>query len=476
MRPRLRHLGLVVAATATVGALAAAPAVPPPHAPGHGAPPAVDEADEVDNALRAHGRLQDQYTNPAFHRALALEAPEQFVAGTTDQAEHPDRPMLTLSQTVYGGSAADAFRQRWEEQGRGLKVEFEYRNRYGARIQGNVWAPELPFTDPVTGTSTNGPLPGVVITTGSIQGFEEMYLWAAQGLAEAGYLVMTYDVQGQGHSETFGHRPNGSLWCDTEECPGVPFQQDANFFEGTEDALDWFVSGDNPLRGLLDADRIGLAGHSLGASAVTAVGNRAVPVADRPDIEVDAVVGWDNISLPETDPMTGVPLAPRVPTMGQNAEFFFNVGPPPSDPEADTGTFERFRAAGIDSYQVALRSSTHLEWTYIPYILPASSEGERVAMHYTLAWFDRHLKGGPETLPADERLAQRADARRRLLLTEFDGSADASAIGAGTYDAATDRNVPHTLAGEPVADHLSRYLRSAYAFDGVECTDMLAGC
>ena len=472
MRPFLhRRMPALVLAAATLAAVAAAPVVAPTPAP-----VAADEVDDVDNALRAHGRLQDQYTNPAYPVALPQESPETFVGGLSDQLEHPDRPSVTLSQTVFGGTGADAFRHRWEEQGRGVQVAFEYENRYGARIQGHVWAPNLPFTDPVTGTVTHGPLPAVVITTGSIQGYEEMYLWAAQGLAEAGYLVMTYDVQGQGHSETFGHRPDGSLWCGQDGCPGVPFQQSANFFEGTEDALDWFVSDANPLVGLLDESRIGLAGHSLGGSAVSAVGNRAVPVPDRPDIEVDAVVAWDNLSLPEVDPVSGVELAPRVPSMGQGAEYFFNAGPPPSDPEAKNATFTRFRDAGVDAFQLNLRSSTHLEWTYIPYILPASSEGERVAMHYTLAWFDRYLKGGDETLPAKERLDQRRDAQRRLLLTEFDASADASAIGAGTYDAATNSNVPHTLAGEPVADHLSRYLRSAYAFDGFDCTSMLAGC
>ena len=436
--------------------------------------------DEAANAVRAYGRTRDQLTNPAFQRDHALEGAEANVEGASDQAEHPDRPMLTLSQTVPGGSGADPYRHRWEEQGRGISVEIEYENRYGARIQGHVWAPNLPFTDPVTGTEVDGDLPGVVITTGSIQGFEEMYLWAAQGLAEAGYVVMTYDVQGQGHSETFGHGPDGSLWCDgPDACPGVPFQQAANFFEGTEDALDFFVSDDNPLRGLLDEQRIGLAGHSLGASAVSAVGNREVPVPARPDIDIDAVVAWDNMALPEQDPVTGVPLAPRVPTMGQNAEFFFNVGPAPTDPDADIGAFEKFRAAGVDSYQLALRSSTHLEWTYIPYILPASAEGERVAMHHTLAWFDRYVKAdrdGAVGRAVAERQQQARDARTRLLATEFGDSADASAIGAGTFDPATQTNVPHTIQGEPLAEHLSRYLRSAYAFDDHQCLDLLAGC
>jgi alpha-beta hydrolase superfamily lysophospholipase len=45
-----------------------------------------------------------------------------------------------------------------------------------------------------------GPFPGVVITTGSVQGSERMYWWLAQDLAERGYVVLTYDVQGQGTS------------------------------------------------------------------------------------------------------------------------------------------------------------------------------------------------------------------------------------------------------------------------------------
>ena len=51
-----------------------------------------------------------------------------------------------------------------------------------------------------------GPYPGVVITTGSVQGSEHMYWWLAEDLAERGYVVLAYDVQGQGTSETLPHR------------------------------------------------------------------------------------------------------------------------------------------------------------------------------------------------------------------------------------------------------------------------------
>jgi dienelactone hydrolase len=436
---------------------------------------------ELDNVARAHGRLVDQLGHPGFHAAFAEGTTETFPDNLALQLEQPSRPILTLGQLVPGGRTADPYRLDWADQGRGVQVPFEYRNRYGATIRGNLWAPELPFTDPVTGTTTEGPLPTVVVTTGSIQGFEEMYLWAAHGLAEAGYLVMTYDVQGQGQSDTFGERPDGSLWCapqgvlvaddPDDPCPGVPFQQRANFVEGTEDALAWLVSPDNPLRDLVDVRRIGLAGHSLGASAVTEVGNREVPVPAVPDLRVRAVVGWDDASLP-----TG--LEPRVPTMGQAAESFFTPTPfpTPPDPDGKLTTHRRFVEAGIPSYHLTLRSSTHLEWTYIPYLLPASSVGERVAMHHTLAWFDRWLKGVPVAGPgARDARAQREDAVRRLTAPGFDGSADRSAIGAGRWEPPLG-NVPHLLEGDPVADHLSYHYRSAYAFDGQRCDDLRAGC
>ena len=399
-------------------------------------------ARDAENMAWAHGRLVDEYGNPAFHSAYWTETVPITVANVQDQASHPDRPVLTVSR-LLPGETADPFRVGWD---RGRVADIGYLNRYGARITGHVWAPKA-----------DGSYPGIVITTGSIQGFEELYWWAAQGLAEAGYVVMTYDVQGQGESETFGHRPDGSLWCDLGgECPGVPSQQATNFTEGTTDALEWFLSTANPFRSLIDEDHLGLAGHSLGASAVTEIGNI--------DPRIDAVVGWDNVSLPAS-------IEPRVPTLGLNADYFFNVTPTTSapDPNARNATFRRFKDAGVPAMQVALRGSTHLEFTFVPYILPASSKGERVAMHYTLAWFDRWLRGAADPAAA-------ADARARLSTTTFDASADASAIGSGTYDATSRSNVPRTIAGDAVSEHLSIYYRSSYAFDGLACADMRAGC
>ena len=133
----------------------------------------------------------------------------------------------------------------------------------------------------------------MVITPGSIQGSEGMYVWLAQDLAERGYVAMTYDVQGQGTSETLPHTtgapyPFCNLFAAPVDgnmlgCPGVPFQQIANFTTGTTDALDWFLSAANPYGDRLDrtpdaqtvtpgrTTKVAIIGHSLGAQAVSQV-------------------------------------------------------------------------------------------------------------------------------------------------------------------------------------------------------------
>lgn len=399
---------------------------------------------DLENQAYAMQRQQDMAANPSFGQVYWTEAIPEWFEGFGDQLQHPDQLAPTLSR-VLPGEAADPYRRHWAG-ARGLMQPIEYMNACGARIQGTVFAPKSTALDTVSGRPLSFPLPGVVITTGSIQGYEEMYWWAAQGLAEAGYIVMTYDVMGQGESSASGSVPG----CNT------------GFDQGTVDALDWFLSDANPMRAWIDDTRLGLAGHSAGAGAVTAVGNRTelklggVTVAN----PVDAVVGWDNASLPAT-------LEPRVPTMGQAAEYFFNPTPAFTAPNRDSklATFNRFRDAGVPSAQIVHRGSTHLEWAFVPYLLSASRKGERVAMYYTLAWFDRWLKG-----PGDPQ--QAADATRRLTALEFDGSADASSIGTGTWSPEAG-NIPNMIAGEAVADHLSIYYRSAYALsDAGDCADM----
>ena len=97
--------------------------------------------------------------------------------------------------------------------------------RNGATLGGRVW-----FT-------RAGPAkrPGVVIVNGSVQASETLYWFEAQTLAKAGYVVLTFDPQNQGRSDSRGEAPDGD--------EGFPAQSDGRpFFDGAQDALDFFLS------------------------------------------------------------------------------------------------------------------------------------------------------------------------------------------------------------------------------------------
>ena len=114
--------------------------------------------------------------------------------------------------------------------------------------------------------------------------------------------------------------------------------------------------------------------------------------------------------------------------------------------------------------KVALRAATHLDFTEFPQA-NGSRHGVVTAFYYTLAWFDRYLRG------AD-------DALGRLVARRFDDSADVHNISGGRADPATGGNLPARIAGQPVADRLSFHFRSAYFLDGGRrrCENMRAGC
>ena len=415
------------------------------------------------NVMCSLQRLTDMALHPAFSVALAEGTARTFSYNLIEQLADPTRPRGTLAQWTPGGRTTDPYRieQDWEDAGRGRVDYISFVAESGSRLVGRVFRP--PVTVP-------GPYPSIVITTGSIQGYQEMYNWAGEGLAEAGYLVLMYDVQGQGRSETLPHSPDGNYACDSNGCDGVPFQQAYNFLQGARDAHRWLLSSENnlyiedtgnstgsnlfnPFAADVDRSRIGHAGHSLGASAISVVGQElacdpVIPRAQR-DGCISAIVGWDSLS--SVSDTNTLPI--KAPGLSLTAEYFFNPTPAspssPPNPEAKLDAYKQMVAANVDSMRIGLRSSTHLEWTYVPLILPASRYGERVSMYYTQAWFDRYVR---DDLSAVDRLKAQ----------QFDNSADLSSIGAGTFDPLTGANIPYKIAGDCTANRLSIYQRSAF--------------
>jgi hypothetical protein len=282
-----------------------------------------------------------------------------------------------------------------------------------------------------------------------------LWYWAAEALAEAGYVVLYATVGGN----------------------SVPH---------TIDATDFFVStptsptarGDfNPWWARLDRDRLGIVGHSGAAGVALDVGNR--------DPRFDAIVAWDPAASASFEGVT-----PRTPTMIQVADYTLREGPVPraEKPVPAPGSkytfFDAIRAAGVDAMQVAPRASTHLDWTRFAAANPFGPSidhgvyGEMVATYYSIAWLDRYVATTP-----------RKDALRRLTASgtdRFDRSADVHSIGSGFFDVRKAErtskpeagNVPITIGGTPVRNLLSFEYDTRYSLNAGarSCDDVRAGC
>jgi dienelactone hydrolase len=441
-----RTTALAALATCLLLAAGAQAAGPKP-----GTPEYVERDNQ--NIQDAYGRQTGQQLTSAFTQAILVEHTENGLHQLAEQVATPGHLAITPGQWFPGWNGGNPFRRGWTGT-RGMRTRISYPNRYGALIRGDVFAPLPGARDPYTGKELKPPFPGVVITTGSVQGSERMYWWLAQDLAERGYVVLTYDVQGQGTSETLPHQNdeiNALPFCnpfappaDGEDfgCPGVPAQQDSNFVYGTKDALSYFLStpdkkynGEfNPYWGLFDRSpdkrthtpgrttRVAIIGHSLGA--------RAVSLVQGTDDRVQTIVALDKLGL-----ATGgsAEFKPVVPALGIQSEYGFNVWPywmsggssiaaqPQSpdkspDPKREQKTgFDLWRKAGVDTMVVVPRASTHLEYTDIAYVLPASRYGQAFSSVYVQAWLDRYLKhqGEPAKKKAKKKKAKRKRHRAR---------------------------------------------------------------
>ena len=465
-------------------------------------------------------RLRDQFTN----RAYGYENLSQGDALWLDQlgqqiSNGPGHIHGGLTTLVPGSQGADPFRSidayRHRTGATVLPVSFTAKD--GATLRGNVWMPP-----PGTPRLKNGRYPGVVITDGSIQAFQQLYYWAAEGLAQYGYEVLTFDPQGQGDSDLLPSTKNcgpSQLRGGNAVCQGVPYQQNYNFYQGTEDALNFFLSTPahpypggpfNPGYRSLARSDVAIAGHSLGAAAVTWVGQ-----CDR---RVRAIVAWDDLGTVKMDQCpenVTVPRADRAshvhaPALAMTNDYEFNVQPQTTVPNPNGSTnggggdgtagYLSLAKAGIDSEIISVRNGTHLTYSYIPYVLPANEIGERIAFYYTLAWLDEYLRGGRDALLPSSDTAY----RRLTTLGRYDQSADHNnnrtdggaadvSFGAGTYNAtaaAADPtnpgagNVPYRIHGIPIRNTLSFYYYSEYHLHNpnakghplATCSDMLGGC
>ncbi len=448
---------------------------------------AFDPTLEAKNFAKIKERFQYITSTPEFQARLQQQNVASQQQDLHIQTTDPERDYTgNICGHRTNECAGDVRFYDWPKDGFGIRKPVLFTARDGATLSGNVWA------------TRSGPRkrPAIVITTGSVQAPETLYWGLAATFAKHGYVVLTYDVQGQGRSDTLGEG------ADAQE--GVPSQAGQPFYDGTEDALDYLLSSKrhpyeprlscgnanggvgtshvakqnrrvkegldspyDPLRKMIDSSRIGIAGHSLGASAVSFVGQE--------DPRVDATVAWDNLSTPDGGSF-GVPDCPSTPktrktpkitkpALGMSNDYFLTPEPYTADPDPESHSqgFLAYRKAGVDSMQVNIRGGTHYEYSFLPGNTAAypfgtaTLRGEDVAAWYSTAWFDRYVKCG-------HRKRCEAKADRRLLT---DGWRDDKL--AQQVDTNNDPN------------DYSFYLRSQYAIrraDGKKaaCNDMRAGC
>ena len=471
----MRRLGRLSAAAIFACALAL-----PAHAG------AFDPALEAKNFAKVTERVAYVTGTPEFQTRLQQQNVQDAIDFPMLIANDPERsPFGNICANRKNECAGDVRFYDWQANGYGVSTPVVFTGRSGAVISGQVW-----------GTAA-GPAqrPAVVITTGSVQAPETLYWGLAATLAKAGYVVLTYDVQGQGRSDTFGEAP------DTQE--GVPSQAGQPFFDGSEDALDFILStpgqpydprpscgnanggvgtdhspkhvrrvGEgratafNPMHSLVDPTRVGIAGHSLGAGAVSLVGQS--------DPRVDAVVAYDNLRFftdgtdagTQADGAPACPSAPATrdapanakPALGISNDYGLTPTPFTADPDPQekNAAFLDYSAQNVDSMEVSIRGGTHYESSLIPgntvpVLGTGSFRGQDLLIWYTQAWLDKYVKGGV------------TDADARLLTSRWQNDPLSQEV-----DTNDDPNM------------YSFYFRSRYDFTTpggpAVCADMRTGC
>jgi dienelactone hydrolase len=476
-------VSLVVALAA--GSIAALSATGAPVA--LAAPPAsFDPVVEAQNFSITQQR-QAIYDTPEYQAQLTADSASSLSEALTTQAADPGRFFTNnLCWNRGNGCAGDVRLNDWVANGYGISDPVLFTARNGATLSGRVWA------------TVGGPKkrPGVVITNGSVQADEQMYWYAAQTLAKDGYVVLTFDPQGQGQSDTFGQAP--------DEQEGVPAQSDGRpFYDGTEDALNFFLSTPkhpyqpvascetgtshaakqnervaqgfdaayDPYWKLLKPSQIGLAGHSYGAAGVSYVAQW--------DPRVKAVVAWDNLggpgpeagSVPSqqggTPPMSSIgekpcPADPAAratvpitkPALGMSADYGLpplpNTGLP--EPQAKSSESLAYSQAGVDSGEIIIRGGSHLDFSFIPnQAFGASLRGPDEVAWYTSAWFDKYVR-------------HQGSADKRLLSQRWRED---------PAEAAVDANHDGNAFSFYYLSRLDIHLHNGQAFD---CEDLRDGC
>lgn len=190
-----------------------------------------------------------------------------------------------------------------------------------------------------------------------------VYRWWHQVFADAGYLVLAFDFTGQGQSAGDSNNAQTSAVQDAQT------------------ALTWLLN-ESPVKDFVDANRIGVIGHSMGAIATLEL--------QGVDERIKAAVAGAPISK-----MSSTFTRSSIPIMIQTGDHDGPVAPIPFlNPIVVRQVYDELQG---DRAYIVTEAADHAQHTNYP-LLPTPTWGREVAGLYSLAWMDFYLRGDAAAL------------------------------------------------------------------------------
>lgn len=237
-------------------------------------------------------------------------------------------------------------------------------NSEGRTIAGTLYYPEDPLDE----------YPAIVFI-GGWSSHRDMYSWIGEYMAANGYIAFLIDGSGNGGSEGILSGPGrkkgiGTLLRSALESP-ICFL--LNWW--TSDIVNsiHYLIAESPVRDLVDADRIGTMGHSMGGFAVSRVRKSMVEGGKIQGVVALSDVGLLNVGRLEVPIQIQTGDVDLVPNDSLVAGSGYYLANPPKQ-------------------LIRIKGGTHGGFTDASYG-PEFNWQKDLSKHYALAWFNYYLKG-----------------------------------------------------------------------------------
>ena len=196
-----------------------------------------------------------------------------------------------------------------------------------------------------------------------------MYRWWHRLFADNGYMVFAFDFSGQGHSE--------------DEIEGDP----GNNLHDAQDAMTYLFE-QSSVASVLNAEQVGVIGHSMGAAAALRVQEQEASNATEANpVRIKAAVA----AAPVGESVSASPI----PIMIQTGDHDGPIAPLPFiNPAVVRPLYDSFES---DRAFIVAEASSHGQHTNYPF-LPTATWGRDIAATYSLAWMNYYLRGDASAL------------------------------------------------------------------------------